>query len=51
MNEQLIMNIDKKLRPLFIGQKEKDNNIKNSVTFVTFVTLHSLTCLLINLFT
>ena len=31
--------------------REKRKNIENSVTFVTFVTLHSLTYLLINLFT
>ena len=37
---------------LYFGQKRrKRKNIKKNVTFVTFVTLHSLTYLLINLFT
>ena len=31
--------------------REKRKNIKNTVTFVTFVTSHSLTCLLVNSFT
>ena len=30
---------------------DERKNIKKGVTFVTFVTLHSLTCLLVNLFT
>ena len=32
-------------------KRRETKNIKNTVTFVTFVTLHSLTYLLVNLFT